>query len=115
MQVIRIYKMQCFRAEIFSVLTACMAHPIQPDIKRRYQMKRLPKMLCALILCALMVTAAVSCGQKPAQQLQDPPQQEDPQPAPELKIAVDSRSGPFLPSSTGFIRRRGRPCSGTKI
>ena len=53
-------------------------------------MKRLPKMLCALILCALMVTAAVSCGQKPAQQLQDPPQQEDPQPAPELKIAVDS-------------------------
>ena len=34
-------------------------------------MKRLPKMLCALILCALMVTAAVSCGQKPAQQLQD--------------------------------------------
>lgn len=53
-------------------------------------MKRLPKMLCALILCALMVTAAVSCGQKPAQQPQDPPQQEDPQPAPELKIAVDS-------------------------
>ena len=53
-------------------------------------MKRLPKMLCALILCALMVTAAVSCGQKPAQQLQDPPQQEDPQPAPALKIAVDS-------------------------
>ena len=41
-------------------------------------MKRLPKMLCALILCALMVTAAVSCGQKPAQQPQDPPQQEDP-------------------------------------
>lgn len=34
-------------------------------------MKRLPKMLCALILCALMVTAAVSCGQKPAQQPQD--------------------------------------------
>ena len=29
-------------------------------------MKRLPKMLCALILCALMVTAAVSCGQKPS-------------------------------------------------
>ena len=53
-------------------------------------MKRLPKMLCALILCALMVTAAVSCGQKPAQQEQNPPQQEDPQPAPELKIAVDS-------------------------
>ena len=53
-------------------------------------MKKLPKMLCDLILCALMVTAAVSCGQKPAQQLQDPPQQEDPQPAPELKIAVDS-------------------------
>ena len=49
-------------------------------------MKRLPKMLCALILCALVVTAAVSCGQQP----QDPPQQEDPQPAPELKIAVDS-------------------------
>lgn len=24
-------------------------------------MKKLPKMLCALILCALMVTAAVSC------------------------------------------------------
>ena len=53
-------------------------------------MKRLPKMLCALILCALVVTAAVSCGQKPAQQHQDPPQQEEPQPAPELKIAVDS-------------------------
>ena len=53
-------------------------------------MKRLPKVLCALILCALVVTAAVSCGQKPAQQPQDPPQQEDPQPAPELKIAVDS-------------------------
>ncbi len=35
-------------------------------------MKRLPKMLCALILCALMVTAAVSCGRKPAQQPQDP-------------------------------------------
>lgn len=33
-------------------------------------MKRLPKMLCALILCAMMVTAAVSCGQKPAQQPQ---------------------------------------------
>mgnify|MGYP007090571800 CR=1 FL=1 len=32
-------------------------------------MKRLPKMLCALILCALI--AAVSCGQKPAQQPQD--------------------------------------------
>lgn len=90
MQAIRIDKIQCFHAEIFSVLTACMAHPIQPDIKRRYQMKRLPKMLCALILCALMVTAAVSCGQKPAQQEQNPPQQEDPQPAPELKIAVDS-------------------------
>lgn len=41
-------------------------------------MKRLPKMLCALILCALVVTAAVSCGQKPAQQHQDPPQQEEP-------------------------------------
>ena len=53
-------------------------------------MKRLPKMLCALILCALVVTAAVSCGQKPAQQEQDPPQQEEPQPAPALKIAVDS-------------------------
>ena len=56
-------------------------------------MKRLPKMFCALILCALVVTAAVSCGQKPAQQEQDPPQQEEPQPAPALKIAVDS--GPF--------------------
>ena len=47
-------------------------------------------MFCALILCALVVTAAVSCGQKPAQQEQDPPQQEEPQPAPALKIAVDS-------------------------
>lgn len=32
MQFIRIDKMQCFQAEIFSVLTACMAHPIQLDI-----------------------------------------------------------------------------------
>ena len=63
-------------------------------------MKRLPKMLCALILCALMVTAAVSCGQKPAQQPQDPPKQEEPQPAPELKIAVDSE--PARSVSTAF-------------
>lgn len=77
-------------------------------------MKRLPKMFCALILCALVVTAAVSCGQKPAQQEQDPPQQEEPQPAPALKIAVDSEP-PVPPSTTGFIRRRGRPCSGTRI
>lgn len=32
MQVIIIDKMRCFQAEIFSILTACMAHPIQPDI-----------------------------------------------------------------------------------
>lgn len=41
-------------------------------------MKRLPKMLCALILCALMVTAAVSCGQKPAQQPRTRPSRRTP-------------------------------------
>lgn len=70
-------------------------------------------MLCALILCALMVTAAVSCGQKPAQQLQDPPQQEDPQPAPALKIAVDSEPA-VPPSSTGFIPEEGQALFGDK-
>lgn len=61
-----------------------------------------------------MVTAAVSCGQKPAQQEQNPPWQEDPQPALELKIAVDSD-----PARSAvihwFYSEEGQACSGTKI
>ena len=59
-------------------------------------MKKLTKLLCAALVWALLLGAAVSCAKQPDSPVQDPPQQEDPQPAPELKIAVDSdpaRSG----------------------
>lgn len=53
-------------------------------------MKKLTKLLCAALVWALLLGAAVSCAKQPDSPVQDPPQQEDPQPAPELKIAVDS-------------------------
>lgn len=53
-------------------------------------MKKLTKLLCAALVWALLLGAAVSCAKQPDSPVQDPPQQEEPQPAPELKIAVDS-------------------------
>ena len=53
-------------------------------------MKKLTKLLCAALVWALLLGAAVSCAKQPDSPVQDPPKQEDPQPAPELKIAVDS-------------------------
>ena len=53
-------------------------------------MKKLIKLLCAALVWALLLGAAVSCAKQPDSPAQDPPKQEDPQPAPELKIAVDS-------------------------
>lgn len=53
-------------------------------------MKKLTKLLCAALVWALLLGAAVSCAKQPDSPVQDTPKQEDPQPAPELKIAVDS-------------------------
>lgn len=53
-------------------------------------MKKLTKLLCAALVWALLLGAAVSCAKQPDSPVQDPPKQEDPQPAPALKIAVDS-------------------------
>ena len=53
-------------------------------------MKKLTKLLCAALVWVLLLGAAVSCAKQPDSPVQDPPQQEEPQPAPELKIAVDS-------------------------
>lgn len=53
-------------------------------------MKKLTKLLCAALVWVLLLGAAVSCAKQPDSPVQDPPKQEDPQPAPELKIAVDS-------------------------
>lgn len=53
-------------------------------------MKKLIKLLCAALVWALLLGAAVSCAKQPDSPVQDPPKQEDPQPAPALKIAVDS-------------------------
>ena len=53
-------------------------------------MKKLTKLLCAALVWALLLGAAVSCAKQPDSPVQDPPKQEEPQPAPELKIAVDS-------------------------
>lgn len=53
-------------------------------------MKKLTKLLCAVLAWALLLGAAVSCAKQPDSPVQDTPKQEDPQPAPELKIAVDS-------------------------
>ena len=57
-------------------------------------MKKLTKLLCAALVWALLLGAAVSCAKQPDSPVQDPPKQEDPQPAPAaaagLRIAVDS-------------------------
>lgn len=53
-------------------------------------MKKLTKLLCAALVWVLLLGVAVSCAKQPDSPVQDPPQQEEPQPAPELKIAVDS-------------------------
>ena len=53
-------------------------------------MKKLIKLLCAVLAWALLLGAAVSCAKQPDSPVQDTPKQEDPQPAPALKIAVDS-------------------------
>lgn len=55
-------------------------------------MKKLIKLLCAVLAWALLLGAAVSCAKQPDSPVQDPPKQEDPQPAPAagLRIAVDS-------------------------
>ena len=55
-------------------------------------MKKLTKLLCAALVWALLLGVAVSCAKQPDSPVQDPPQQEEPQPAPAagLRIAVDS-------------------------
>lgn len=55
-------------------------------------MKKLTKLLCAALVWALLLGAAVSCAKQPDSPVQDTPKQEDPQPAPAagLRIAVDS-------------------------
>ena len=55
-------------------------------------MKKLTKLLCAVLAWALLLGAAVSCAKQPDSPVQDTPKQEDPQPAPAagLRIAVDS-------------------------
>ena len=55
-------------------------------------MKKLMKLLCAALVWALLLGAAVSCAKQPDSPVQDSPMQEDPQPAPAagLRIAVDS-------------------------
>lgn len=55
-------------------------------------MKKLMKLLCAALVWALLLGAAVSCAKQPDSPVQDTPKQEDPQPAPAagLRIAVDS-------------------------
>lgn len=55
-------------------------------------MKKLIKLLCAALVWALLLGAAVSCAKQPDSPVQDTPKQEDPQPAPAagLRIAVDS-------------------------
>lgn len=55
-------------------------------------MKKLIKLLCAVLAWALLLGAAVSCAKQPDSPVQDTPKQEDPQPAPAagLRIAVDS-------------------------
>ena len=57
-------------------------------------MKKLTKLLCAALVWVLLLGAAVSCAKQPDSPVQDPPKQEDPQPAPAaaagLRIAVDS-------------------------
>ena len=53
-------------------------------------MKKLIKLLCAVLAWALLLGAAVSCAKQPDSPVQDTPKQEDPQPSPALKIAVDS-------------------------
>lgn len=55
-------------------------------------MKKLTKLLCAALVWALLLGAAVSCAKQPDSPVQDPPKQEDPAPAAAagLRIAVDS-------------------------
>ena len=55
-------------------------------------MKKLIKLLCAVLAWALLLGAAVFCAKQPDSPVQDTPKQEDPQPAPAagLRIAVDS-------------------------
>lgn len=57
-------------------------------------MKKLTKLLCAALVWVLLLGAAVSCAKQPDSPVQDPPKQENPQPAPAaaagLRIAVDS-------------------------
>ena len=78
-------------------------------------MKKLTKLLCAALVWALLLGAAVSCAKQPDSPVQDTPKQEDPQPAPAaaagLRIAVDSERGP--PPYNGSLPNRDRPCSAT--
>lgn len=55
-------------------------------------MKKLTKLLCAALVWALLLGAAVSCAKQPDSPVQDPPKQEDPAPAAAagLRIAVNS-------------------------
>lgn len=79
-------------------------------------MKKLTKLLCAALVWVLLLGAAVSCAKQPDSPVQDPPKQEDPQPAPAaaagLRIAVDSEPA-WSAAVHGSLPNRDRPCSAT--
>ena len=62
-------------------------------------MKKLTKLLCAALVWVLLLGAAVSCAKQPDSPVQDPPKQEDPQPAPAAAAIHASPRSPGAPTT----------------